>query len=113
MTIFNRPARTRWQRLVSESVIASLTLVALTLICYQLHLNLATTSLLYVIVIVVLARTAEFVLAVTASVFAAVLLAYIAPPDYSFRIDDPLDIVAVIGFLITSLTIAISLLSAA
>lgn len=96
----------RRQLILAQFVIACLVLAVLTLFCYRLHLNLATASLLYVIVVVVLARLCDFVLSLVASVLAAVLLAYIAPPVYSFRIDDPLDIVAVLTFLVASLTVA-------
>lgn len=78
----------------------------LTAACYRLHLNLTTASLLYVAVIALLARLGDFVPSVIAAIVAAVLLAYIAPPAYSFRIDDPLDVVAVSTFLIIALVIA-------
>jgi K+-sensing histidine kinase KdpD len=96
----------RWQHTVAHFAIACLALTVLTLFCYQMHLNLATASLLYVIVVVLLARICDFVVSLVTSLVAAILLAYIAPPIYSFRIDDPLDVVAVLTFLVVSLTVA-------
>ena len=99
-------SKRRWQQTVAQFAIACLALAVLTLFCDRMHLNLATASLLYVMVVVVLARICDFVLSLVASLVAAVLLAYIAPPAYSFRIDDPLDVVAVLTFLVASLTVA-------
>jgi signal transduction histidine kinase len=83
-----------------------LALGLLTITCLRFHLNLTTASLLYVVVVAVLARLGGFVPSVIASIIAAVLLAYSTPPAYSFRIDDPLDVVAVSAFLIVSVLIA-------
>jgi signal transduction histidine kinase len=41
-----------------------------------------------------------------ASIIAALCLARLAPPEHSFRVDDPFDVVAIIAFLITSFIIA-------
>ena len=89
-----------------QSLFAILVLAVLTALFSRLHLNLATASLLYVIVIVVLARVGNLSSSIIAALIAAALLAYLAPPAYSFRVDDPLDVVAVAAFLITSLTVA-------
>jgi len=97
---------TRFRRAVLQSLASILALAALTAVCDGLHLNLATASLLYVIVVVLLARVGSLLTSIMAAVIAAVLLAYLAPPSYSFRVNDPLDVVAVAAFLITSLTIA-------
>jgi signal transduction histidine kinase len=96
----------RFQQAIVQCLIASLTLVSLTLVCYRLHLNLATAALLYVIVVVLLARVGDLFSSIVASLFAAVCLVHLAPPAFSFRVDDPLDDVAVIAFLITSFIIA-------
>lgn len=96
----------QWKHTVAQSFIACLVLLVVTLFCYRVHVNLATASLLFVVVVVALARICNFLVSLIASLFAALLLAYIAPPIYSFRIDDPLDIVAVLAFLIASLTVA-------
>src|SRR4029077_19928269 len=96
----------RFRHVVAQCLIASLALALLTVVCYRLNLNLATAGLLYVIVVVLLARTGSVVTSIFASIIAALCLAYVVPPAHSFRIDDPLDGVAIAAFLITSLLIA-------
>ena len=103
--IFKHIASNRVLHTVAESSIAILVLVALMVVCLRLHVDLATASLLCVIVIVLLARVAAFISSIVAAVVAALVLAYLAPPTDSFRIKDPLDVVAVVTFLITALII--------
>jgi signal transduction histidine kinase len=95
-----------FQHAVAQSVIACLVLTSLTVVFYRLHLNIATACLLYIIVVVFVARAGNFASSIVASIFAALCLAHLAPPAYSFRVDDPLDDVAIAAFLITSLAIA-------
>jgi len=96
----------RFWRPAAECLVASLALASLTVCCSRLHFNLATTSLLYVIVVVLIARVGSFVSSIVASIIAALCLALLAPPVYSFQVDDPLDFVAIAAFLVASLTIA-------
>lgn len=96
----------RVRRTIVETAIAMLVLVSITITCYRLQLNLATATILYVVVVVLLSRIGEFASSVSASIVAAVCLAHLAPPAYSFRVDDPLDDVAILGFLLVSLIIA-------
>ena len=96
----------RFWRSAAECLVASLALVLLTVAFYRLHFNLVTASLLYVIVIVLLSRVGSFVSSIVASTVAALCLAYIAPPAFSFRVDDPLDYVAIAAFVVTSFIIA-------
>ena len=91
---------------VARYFAVSLTLVALTAVCQVLHLNLATTSLLFVIAIVLVSRTGSLASSVLASVIATLGLAYIAPPAYSFRVDDPFDDVAIASFAVISIVIS-------
>jgi len=106
MDILRHIATKRFQHEALQCLVGSLALALLTVICERLRFNLATASLLYVIVIVLLARAGGFVSSIVASIVAAVCLAYLAPPAHSFRIDDSLDDVAVATFLITSLIIS-------
>jgi len=92
-------------RSAAECLVACLALLSLTAIVDWLHLNLATASLLYVIVVVLLSRIGSFSSSVVASIIAALCLAYLAPPAFSFRVDDPFDYVAIVAFLITSLIV--------
>src|SRR6201998_289225 len=71
-----------------------------------MHLNLATASLLYVIVIVLVSRTGSSAASIVASIVAALGLAHLAPPAFSFQVNDPLDVVAISAFLLTSWVIA-------
>ena len=68
--------------------------------------NLATTGLLYVIVVVLISRFGSLVSSIIASIIAALCLGYLAPPSFTFRIADPLDAVAVATFFIASLSIS-------
>ncbi len=96
----------KFRRSAAECLVACLALASLTIICDRLRFNLTTTGLLYVIVVVLVSRFGSFVSSIIASVIAALCLGYFAPPRFGFRIDDPLDAVAVFTFLITSLTIS-------
>lgn len=96
----------KFWRSTAESLIASLAVILLTVAFYRLHFNLVTASLLYVIVIVLLSRVGSFVSSIVASTVAALCLAYIVPPAFSFRVDDPLDYVAIAAFVVTSFIIA-------
>jgi signal transduction histidine kinase len=96
----------KFWRSAAECLVASLALASLTAICYGLHVTIATAGLLFVIVIVILSRVGSFVSSVFAAIIAALCLAHIAPPAFSFEVNDPLDIVAIIAFLVTSLVIA-------
>src|SRR5258708_17693718 len=96
---------TFWRSSV-QCLIACVASASLTAVCYRLHLNLATATLLFVIVVVLLSRTGSFVSSILASIVAALCLAHLAPPAFSFRVDDPLDDVAILAFFITSLIIA-------
>jgi len=94
-----------WRSAV-QCLVACVAPASLTVVCYRLHFNLATATLLFVIVVVLLSRAGNFVSSIVASIVAALCLAHLAPPAFSFRVDDPLDDVAILGFLITSLTIS-------
>jgi signal transduction histidine kinase len=107
----HQPARQRTRTprfwpLAAQSLGASLAVVSLTVVCYQLHFNVATTALLFVIVVVLVSRVWTFVSSLFASIVAALCLAHLAPPAFSFRVDDPLDGVAIVAFLTTSLIIS-------
>ena len=87
-------------------LLGGLALALITAVCIRLHFNLATVGFLYMIVVVLLSRKGDFVSSIFASAVAVFCLGYIvAPPKYSFRVDDPLDVVALIAFLTTSLVV--------
>jgi signal transduction histidine kinase len=98
-------ATKRLQHEVALCLIASPALALVTVISSRLHLNVATVGFLYVIIVALVARAGGLVSSILATIVAGLCLAYLAPPAHTFRIDDPLDAVAVIAFLTTSLII--------
>ena len=96
----------RFWRSLTQCLVASLTLILLTVVVYRLHLNLATASVFYMIVVVLLSRAGSFISSIVASIVAALCLAHLAPPAFSFRVDDPFEDLAIIAFLIASSVIA-------
>jgi PAS domain S-box-containing protein len=103
-----------WHRLIHRlsrpalrSFLAIIALAGLTFVCFRLQLNISTVGFLYLIVIVLLSLAGDYIAPVVTSVVAALCLAYFfAPPIFSIRVDDPLNIVAIIAFLTTSLVIS-------
>jgi two-component system, OmpR family, sensor histidine kinase KdpD len=94
-------------RSAAECLLASLALALLTVICYRLHVNIAVAGLLFVTVVVIISRFGSYVSSVFAATLAALFLVYIvAPPAFSFGVDDPLDVVAIVAFLVASLVIS-------
>jgi PAS domain S-box-containing protein len=88
-------------------LLAGVVLAFLTWMCFQLHLNLATTGFVYLIAILLFSLRANFISSAVLSIMAVACLDYFfAPPIFSFRIDDPLEFVLVVAFLLTTLTVA-------
>lgn len=87
--------------------VAGLFLVGLvTLICFGLRANLATTAFLYLFVIVLLSLAGDFRSTVVVSFAAALALDFFfTPPVLSFAISSYVDIVALVSFLITGIVI--------
>jgi two-component system sensor histidine kinase KdpD len=78
----------------------------LTGICYRLDLNLATTSLLFLLVVVAQALGGGVASSVIASIAAAGFLDYFfVQPVLTWRIADPFDAVALLVFVSTSLIV--------
>jgi signal transduction histidine kinase len=96
----------KYWRSATQVLVASLALVSLTVVCYRLHLNLTTAALLFVIVVVLISRSGTLLSSIVSAIIATLCLLHLAPPAFSFRVDDPLDDVAIVAFLITSLVIA-------
>ena len=72
----------------------------LTFICFRLHVRPGIAALLYLTVPVVLSAADAFVPAVLVSIIAILCLDYFfIPPIFSLRLDNPLDIVALVAFL--------------
>jgi PAS domain S-box-containing protein len=97
----------RINRSVPQTFLAIIALAGLTFVCFKLQLNISTVGFLYLIVIVLLSLAGDYIASVVTSAVGALCLAYFfAPPIFSIRVDDPLNIVAIIAFLTTSLVIS-------
>ena len=96
----------KFWRVAAECLVAGLVLTSVTVVCYRLHFNLAANALLLMIFVALTARLGSFFSSLFASIVAALCLTYMVPPAFSFRIDDPLDDVAIIAFLSTSFIIS-------
>ncbi len=75
----------------------------LTFVCFRLDTRPVQAALLYLIVVVLLSATDAFVPSVFVSVIAVLCLNYFfMPPIFSFRLDSPLDIIALVAFIGTA-----------
>jgi len=84
--------------------VGALTLV--TLVCFQLGLNLTTAAFAYLIAIVLLSLMGGFTSSAVLSIVAVGCLTYFfAAPVFNFKVEYSLDAVVVISFLITSLVV--------
>jgi PAS domain S-box-containing protein len=78
----------------------------LTYVCFRLQVNPTTVALLYLIVIVLVSLTSDFIPAAFVSVVAYVCLdSFFTAPLYHLAMSQPLDVVAPIAFLTTSFVI--------
>jgi two-component system, OmpR family, sensor histidine kinase KdpD len=78
----------------------------LTLICFEVHLNLASTLPLYTLLVVVQSMTGDFLSAVIISLLSAGCLDFFfTQPLFTFYISNPLNIFALGAFLVTALII--------
>ncbi len=93
-------------RVVAQCLSGSVALALLTFVCFRLQLNPATTACLYLIVIVLLSLLGSFLSAAVVSLIAVGCLAYyFAPPIFSFRVSDPVNVAAIAAFWIASAVI--------
>ena len=96
----------RLWRSAALCLFGSIGLALVTFVGYRLQLNLATTALLYMIVVVLMSLTGSFVASAFISIIAVLSLAYFfAPPIFSLRVADPLNVVALMSFLTTAVVI--------
>ena len=91
---------------VAQGFFGSIALALVTLACFILGLDLATTAFAYLIVIVLLSLMGSFYVSAVLSIIAVAALNYFfAPPIFNFRVDEAQDSVLVIAFLLTSLIV--------
>jgi len=78
----------------------------ITFVCYRLQLNLSITGFVFLIVVVLQSCMGTFASSAAVSVVAVLCLDFFfTPPLFSLEVTDPLDILALISFLITGLVI--------
>ena len=93
-------------RLAAQTLSGSLGLAFVTFICLLFRFNLATTVCLYLLIVVLLSIQGSFLSSAIVSLIAVGCLAYyFAPPDFSFRVSDTFEIVAIVVFFATSAVI--------
>jgi PAS domain S-box-containing protein len=101
-----RNQATRFWRSAAQCFLGSIALALVTLACFRLEFNLATTAFAYLIVIVLLSLMGSFFVSAVLSIMAVAGLSYFfAAPIFSFRIEYALDLVLVIAFVLTSLIV--------
>src|SRR3984893_8423325 len=90
----------------AQCLLGGAVVAVLTFVCFRLRVNLTIASLLYLTVVVLLSVTDAVVGSIFVSIMAVLCLNYFfAPPIFSLRLADPLDIVALVVFLGTALLI--------
>jgi len=94
------------ERAVVQYFIAIILFAFIALAISRLQLSFAAGGLLFLIVIVLMARVGSFLSSAVVSIASTLWLSYIVPPDYSVRTDNPINAVTVVSFLIVSLIIA-------
>ena len=95
--------RERFWHSAAPGLLGSLGLASLTFVCFRLHLR---SALLYLIVVVLVSLTGDFVSSAFVSIVAFLCLAYFfTPPIFSLGLTDPLNVLALLAFLTTALVI--------
>jgi PAS domain S-box-containing protein len=96
----------RFRYLAALWVAGGIALTFATWACFQLGLNFATTSLVFLIIIVLLSLLDSFISSAAFSAVAVACLKYFfAAPLFTFYVASPQDIAALAAFLITSLAV--------
>src|ERR1700674_5923036 len=91
---------------VIQVTLGTFAIAVVTLICYPLHLDLTIPALLFLLVVVLQSLAGGFVsTAITSLVAIGCLDYFFVPPVLHWDIDNPLDRVALVVYLATSLII--------
>ncbi len=91
---------------VAQCLVGCVAIALTTFVCFNAHIKRPTPAFLYLIIIVLLSLRGSFVsLAVVSLVAAGCFDYYFLEPIYSFRVGDPVDIVAIVAFLVTPFAI--------
>jgi C4-dicarboxylate-specific signal transduction histidine kinase len=93
-------------RKAGQYLVAGVALAVLTFVAFRLHASTATAALLYFFFIVLTSLWLRLVTSIVLCILAVLCFNYFfAPPIFSLRINQPVDVVAMIGFLVTSLVV--------
>jgi len=96
----------QFRRQIEHTLLGCFAIALLTFSGYTFHFNTAATVLLDLLVIVLQSLVSDFVpSAIVAVTAAACLDFFFFPPLLSFRIGDPVDVLAFLVFLVTSLVV--------
>ncbi len=103
--MWQTPRSPQWHSFTMASL-GVIAVAVLTAVCYWLHLNFATASPLYLLAVVLQSLSGSFVWSAVVSVLAVGCLDYFfVTPVFSFAVTGPLNVVALVSFLMTSLVI--------
>src|SRR5215470_7337387 len=96
----------RFWRSAAQCLFGAVVLALLTYVCFRLQVNSTTVALLYLIVIVLVSLRSGFIPAAFVSIVAYVCLdSFFTEPLFHIAMSEPLDVVAPVAFLTTSLVI--------
>ena len=99
------PAQTLRKSLILAGI-GSIGVALLTLICFEVHLDLASVLPLYMLLIVVQSMTGDFLSAVILSLLSAGCLDFFfTPPLFTLYINNALNVIALVAFVLTALVI--------
>jgi len=96
----------RIRRIVSHVALGSFGVAAITAVCFPLHPDLAIPAFLYLLLVVLQSAVAEFAASAIVSFVAVACLDYFfVPPVLAWDINRPLDGMALLAYVVTSLVI--------
>jgi two-component system, OmpR family, sensor histidine kinase KdpD len=95
-----------FQQVVKQVALGGVGVVAITAVCYPMHLDFTVSGCLYLLLVVLLSAFASFTSSAIVSVIAILCLDYFfVPPLLNLRISRPVDGLALFTFLSTALVI--------
>jgi two-component system sensor histidine kinase KdpD len=98
--------RTPIRKSASHVFIGSVAVALLTLLCYRIHIDLASAIPLYLLVVVGNSLRGDFRSSTLIAALSAACLDYFfTPPLFSVRINNPLNVLALVAFVFTALVV--------
>lgn len=96
----------RLKQSAAQVALGATGVAAITVLCFPAHLDLTIPGFLYLLLVVFLSVTGGFASSAIVAVIAVACLEYFfIPPILAWNIDNPIDLVALMTFLVTSLVI--------